>query len=366
MSKLSSLTAPSQGAVVLEGGSKKVSHTKVLVCGGAGFMGSNFIRHLHNNYPQYKIYNLDLLTYAGNLENLVDVALSHRYEFVQGDIGDKPFIEDLFSNHHFEVVINFAAESHVDRSIINAFQFIQTNIQGAYILLEAVRRHKIPRFVHISTDEIYGDVPLGTKTDENYPFQPTNPYAATKASADLLVQSYAKTHKVPALILRSSNNYGAYQYPEKLNSLVITNLLEDRKVPLHGHGKHIRSWIHVQDFCNALDLMLHKGPDGAIYNIAGEEKTNVEVVRLIAETVGKDYEKCVEHVNDRPGADFRYSANTTKIKRELGWEYAYSYADALENIIEWYTRNRDWWVKIKQKKEFVDHYSKQSRGQYDL
>ncbi|MDP1719261.1 MAG: dTDP-glucose 4,6-dehydratase [bacterium] len=339
---------------------------KILICGGCGFMGSQFIRYLHNKYPNYEIHNLDLLTYAGNPENLSDLAKSSRYHFVQGDIGDKSLVEDLMVKNKFDVVINFAAESHVDRSIVNAFQFIKTNIQGAYVLLEAARHYKIPRFVYISTDEIYGDIPHGVKTDENYPLQPTNPYAASKAAADLMVQAYIKTHRVPALILRSSNNYGPYQYPEKLHSLVITNLLEGKKVPLHGKGHHLRSWIHTQDFCNALDLVMHKGEEHRIYNVAGEERSNIEVIRAIADVLGKDHSEHLEYVNDRPGADFRYAPDHSRISKELKWERQNHYESALPEIVSWYEKNREWWHKVKQRTEFQDHYSKQSKGQYDL
>jgi len=336
------------------------------VCGGAGFMGSNFIRHLHTKYPEYQIWNLDLLTYAGNLENLADLASSNRYRFIQGDIGDKVLVENLLATEHFDVVFNFAAESHVDRSLINAFQFIKTNIQGAYVLLEAVRQYKVPRFIYISTDEIYGDIPNGIRTSETHPLQPSNPYAASKASADLMVQSYIKTHKVPALILRSSNNYGPYQYPEKLHSLIITNLLEGKKVPMHGHGKHVRSWIHVQDFCNALDLVMHRAKDFSIYNIAGEEKSNLEVMQAIAKTLSKNHQEHLETVNDRPGADYRYSPDDAKIKKELGWELQHRYEASLPAVISWYQKNPSWWASIKQKQEFTEHYRKQSRGEYDL
>lgn len=338
----------------------------VLICGGSGFMGSNFIRHLHNKYSQYKIFNLDLLTYAGNPDNLVDIVSSYRYQFIHGDIGDRGLVEDLFSKNNFTAVINFAAESHVDRSIRDASQFIKTNVQGAYVLLDVVCHYKIPRYIYISTDEIYGDVPRGVKSGESYPPQPTNPYAASKAAADLIVQSFIKTHKVPAVILRSSNNYGPYQYPEKLHSLVITNLLEGKKVPVHGKGHHLRSWIHVQDFCNALDLVMHKGSDYKIYNVAGEERSNMEVIRAVAGVLGKDHSAYVEYVSDRPGADFRYAPDHSRISKELQWSRVHNYDEALPAIISWYDKNRDWWVKIKQRKEFQDHYEKQSRGWYDL
>jgi len=329
-------------------------------------MGSHFVRHLHAKYSHYQIFNLDLLTYAGNPENLADLGQSERYHFIRGDIGDKVLIEDLLAKHSFDAVIDFTAESHVDRSIVDAFQFIKTNVQGAYVLLEAVRQHKIPRFIYISTDEIYGDIPPGRKTSESYPFNPTNPYAASKAAADLMVQAFIKTHKVPALIVRSSNNFGSHQYPEKLHSLVITNLLEGKKIPVHGSGYHVRSWVHVQDFCNALDLVMHRAPDYQIYNVSGEEKSNREVMKAIADILEKDIERYSEYVPDRPGADFRYAADSAKIQKELGWEPRYAYADSIEDVVRWYGDNEDWWRKIKQKREFLEHYAKQSRGQYDL
>ncbi|MEK7500833.1 MAG: dTDP-glucose 4,6-dehydratase [Patescibacteria group bacterium] len=342
------------------------SYRNILICGGCGFMGSNFIRRLHNKYPAYKIFNLDLLTYAGNPENLSDIAVGQRYQFVQGDIGDQSLVEDLFSTHKFEIVVNFAAESHVDRSLVDTLPFIKTNVQGAYILLEVARNYKTPRFIYISTDEVYGDVPRGMKTQESYPLNPTNPYAASKAAADLMVQAYIKTHNVPALILRSSNNYGPYQYPEKLNSLAITNLIEGRKVPVHGQGQHIRSWIHVEDFCNALDLIMHKGYDHRIYNIAGEEKSNMEIIKKIAQTLGKNHQEHIEYVNDRPGADFRYSPDHSLITKELSWSREHSYEESLDDLVNWYIDNRPWWEKIKQRREFLNHYDKQSKGQYDL
>lgn len=329
-------------------------------------MGSHFVRHLAAKYPHYQIFNLDLLTYAGNPENLADLEQSERYHFIRGDIGDKILVEDLFAKHSFDAVIDFTAESHVDRSIVDAFQFIKTNVQGAYVLLETVRQRKIPRFLYISTDEIYGDIPLLVKTPESYPFNPTNPYAASKAAADLMVQAFIKTHKVPALIVRSSNNFGSHQYPEKLHSLVITNLLEGKKIPVHGSGSHVRSWVHVQDFCDAVDCIMHEAEDFKIYNVAGEEKSNMEVLKAIAHILGKDATEYAEYVPDRPGADFRYAADDSKIHRELGWQPRHTYEDSIEDVVRWYVENKDWWQKIKQKREFLEHYEKQSRGQYDL
>lgn len=345
---------------------------KILICGGSGFMGSHFIRYLYNKYPNYIIYNLDLLTYAGNLENLQDIEdeekqlskSKKRYFFVQGDINDKVLLEELLGKEKFDVVINFAAESHVDRSIHNAVEFIRTNIQGAYILLDTLRVSKIPRYIYISTDEVYGDIPSGHHSDENYPIQPVNPYSASKASADLMVQSYIKTHKMPAIILRSSNNYGTHQYPEKIHALVITNLLEKKKIPVHGKGNHIRSWLHVLDFCNALDLIMHKGRDFQIYNISGEEKTTLQVIEAIAKLFDLDPSKYITFVQDRPGPDFRYSPDHSKISRELGWKRKYKHAEAILDIVSWYKKNKSWWVNIKKKKDFKDYFAKIVQGHY--
>ena len=329
-------------------------------------MGSHFVRHLHNIYPEYHIWNFDLLTYAGNPENLADIESSDRYHFIQGDIGDTSLVEDILQNNNFDIVINFTAESHVDRSIMNAFQFIKTNIQGAYVLLEAIRKYKIPRFIYISTDEVYGDIPVGVQTTEHYPLNPTNPYAASKAAADLMTQSYMKTHYVPAVIVRSSNNFGTHQYPEKLHAMTITNLIQNQKVPVHGSGQHIRSWIHVQDFCNALDLIMHQGLDYQIYDVAGEEKSNIAVIEAICRILDKDPKAYIEHVNDRPGADLRYSSDASKIKKEFDWHIQYPYSDSIKEVVDWYQEHSDWWQKIKETKEFQEHYKKQSQGQYDL
>lgn len=350
----------------------KSMQKKILICGGCGFMGSHFIRHLYNKYPDYIIYNFDLLTYAGNLENLKDIEdkekqLSKnkkRYFFVQGDINDKVLLEELLGREKFDIAINFAAESHVDRSIHNAIEFIKTNIQGAYILLDTLRTTGIPRYVYISTDEVYGDIPPGVHSDENYPIQPVNPYSASKASADLMVQSYIKTHKMPAIILRSSNNYGTNQYPEKLHALVITNLLEKKKIPLHGKGNHIRSWLHVLDFCNALDLIMHNGRDFQVYNISGEEKSTLEVVSVIAKLFGLDPGNYITYVADRPGPDYRYSPDHSKITKELGWQSKYKHSEAIPDIISWYRKNKTWWEHIKKKAEFEDYYAKIIQGHY--
>lgn len=333
-------------------------------------MGSHFVRWIYDKYPNYEIYNYDLLTYAGNLNNLLDVTNrdknergeGQRYFFIQGDIRDERLLSALFNRHNFDVVINFAAESHVDRSIMNALEFIKTNVHGAYLLFEAAKVHNVPRFIYISTDEVYGDVPGSKKSAESYPLQPSNPYAASKASADLIAQSYIRTHKLPIMIIRSSNNYGSYQYPEKLHPLVITNILEDRPIPLHGNGQHVRSWIHVFDFCSALDLVMHEGADYSVYNFAGEEKTNLEVVRTILRILGKDERKYVKFINDRPGADLRYSPDDGKICSELGWKRKYFYESAVEELIEWYVNNDVWWKDVRRKAEFLNHYNEQAKG----
>ncbi|OGK18270.1 dTDP-glucose 4,6-dehydratase [Candidatus Roizmanbacteria bacterium RIFCSPLOWO2_12_FULL_40_12] len=350
----------------------KKNSKKILICGGAGFMGSHFTRHIYTKYPKYKIYNYDLLTYAGNLDNLRDIVekekkllkKNRRYKFIKGDINDKVLLESLIKKEQFDVVINFAAESHVDRSILNAIEFIRTNIQGAYILLDLVYRLNVPRYIYISTDEIYGDIPMGRKATELSPLQPTNPYSASKASADLMVQSYIKTHKVPAIILRSSNNYGTHQNPEKLHSLVITNLLEGKQIPIHGKGNHERSWLNVKDFCTALDLILHKGKSFEIYNVSGEEKNNLEVIRTIARILKVNYKKFIYHVHDRPGPDFRYAQSHKKITRELGWKPLNSYKESIGDIISWYETNVKWWKKIKKNPDFSKHYDKQAKGYY--
>lgn len=347
------------------------AYTNILICGGSGFMGSHFVRHLYDKYDRYRIYNLDLLTYAGNPDNLKDIASKEslavgRYQFIHGDIGDKALLEDLFSKVHFDVVINFAAESHVDRSIVNSVEFIRTNIQGAYVLMEVVRRYKIPRFVYISTDEVYGNIPENVFTPETHPLLPTNPYAGSKASADLMVQTYMKTHRLPAVIIRSSNNYGSHQYPEKLHALTITNLIENKKIPVHGNGLHKRSWLHVEDFCNAVDLMMHKADDYSIYNVSGEERTNLQVIKTIMMFLGKNPNEYLSFVNDRPGPDLRYAPDDHKIRQELGWERTRTYNEAIRELIKWYQANTEWWQKIRQRKDFTDHYSEQIKGYYSF
>lgn len=326
-------------------------------------MGSNFVRYVHNKYLNYKIYNLDLLTYAGNLDNLKDISGSKRYFFIKGDICDSNLISEVFKKHKFDIVLNFAAESHVDRSITNDYHFFRTNLTGVHNLIALVRKYSIPRFVQISTDEIYGDVLRGVSS-ENHPIQPSNPYAASKAAADLVIQSYMRTHKLPLLIVRASNNYGPYQYPEKLIPLTITNLIEDKLIPVHGDGQQVRRWLHVEDFCRATDLVMHKAKDHSIYNVSGKETSNVDIIKRIAKSLGKDPEHYIYFIKDRPGGDQRYAADAAKIKKELGWEPKYHVQKHIADVVSWYLGNNDWWTKVKKKKDFHIYYEKQYRSEY--
>lgn len=340
---------------------------KLLVTGGAGFIGSNFVRYLYNRYPAYSIVNLDALTYAGNRENLEDLEHSdtdgkRRYRFVHGDIADTKAVHNVVDDEHFDAIVNFAAESHVDRSIVDSEQFIRSNIFGVHTLLEAARRRSI-KFVQISTDEIYGDVSDGRSSEEN-PMRPSNPYAASKAGADLLVQSYWRTHRTPVLILRGSNNFGPYQYPEKLIPLAITNLSEHKKIPLHGSGLQVRAWLHVDDYCSAIDIALHHARPGSIYNVAGHAHTNLDVMALIAGYFQVPLGEAVEHVPDRPGADMRYAPSARAIKSELGWRPKRRIAEALPDLVRWYRENARWWRKVKEKRSFLDHYEKQRSARY--
>lgn len=346
----------------------KSKNKKILITGGAGFMGSNFIHYIYKKYPNYIIYNLDILTYAGNLDNLrmvnlKDIEGSKRYFFIKGDICDPKLVNRLFKKHKFDTVLNFAAESHVDRSITNDYHFFRTNLGGVHNLIALVRKHKIPRFIQISTDEIYGDVQNGF-SPESAPIQPSNPYAASKAAADIVVQSYMRTHKLPLLIVRGSNNFGPYQYPEKLIPLTITNLLEDKPIPIHGDGRQVRRWIHVEDFCRAVDLVMHKGKDFSIYNVAGIETSNLEIVKGIAKVLNKNGEDFFYFIKDRPGGDRRYAPDASKIKKELGWGLKHPIQECLADVVSWYLKNEKWWRDIKKKKSYKDYYEKQLHSEY--
>ena len=340
---------------------------KILVTGGLGFIGSNFIRYILNKYLDYKVVNLDKMTYAGNPENLYDIAYSPesdsarreddtRYKFVKGDVCDKELVNDLVSREKPDAVINFAAETHVDRSILDPDAFIKTDIFGTHTLLEAVKNYKIEKYIQISTDEVYGSIEKGKFTEES-PIQPNSPYSSSKAGADLLIRAYFKTYNLPVLITRSSNNYGPYQYPEKLIPLFVTNLIENKKIPLYGDGLNIRDWLYVLDNCSGIDTVLHKGEIGEVYNIGGDnEKTNKEITDIILGEFNKD-ETRIEYIKDRPGHDRRYALDSTKLKK-LGWEPKYNFEQAIKETIKWYKNNPDWWKKIKSG-EYLKYYKKQ-------
>jgi dTDP-glucose 4,6-dehydratase len=325
---------------------------KLLVTGGAGFIGSNFIRHIFITYPKYQIVNLDALTYAGNLENLQDIAETEgggpqaRYQFIKGDIGDAALVNRIVASG-IDAIVNFAAESHVDRSIDNAGVFVSTNVLGTQVLLDAALRHKVGRFIQISTDEVYGSLGTEGKFVETTPLAPNSPYSASKAGADLLVRSYFETFKLPALITRCSNNYGPYQFPEKLIPLFITNALADQQLPLYGDGLNVRDWIHVADHCAAIDRVLHQGRPGEIYNIGGNcEKTNREITHTILNELDKP-ETLIKHVKDRPGHDRRYAIDCTKLCQELGWSQKYDFQSGMKKTIRWYLDNQQWWTRVK-------------------
>jgi len=315
---------------------------KILVTGGAGFIGSNFIRHILNKYQNYKIVNLDKLTYCGNLDNLKDVVKNPRYKFVKGDIADAKLVEKLVKN--CDIIVNFAAETHVDRSIMDPDSFVKTNVFGTYVLLETAKKLGVEIFIQISTDEVYGSIREGFFKEED-PLRPNSPYSATKAAGDLLARSYFTTYKLPVVITRSSNNFGPYQYPEKVIPLFITNLIQNAKVPLYADGMNMRDWLFVVDNCEAIDIVMHKARPGDIYNIGkGSEITNLELTHAIIDMMGKD-KSFIKHVKDRPGHDKRYALDITKIK-SLGWRPRHEFRQALCLTVEWYKNNRRWWEKL--------------------
>jgi dTDP-glucose 4,6-dehydratase len=325
---------------------------KIVITGGCGFIGSNFIRYLIEKYPSYKILNIDKLTYAGNLENLKDIEKNPNYKFLKKDICDKD-IEEFIDD--YDVIIHFAAESHVDRSIYQPDIFLKTDIFGTFNLLQIARKKNI-RFIQISTDEVYGSIEDGS-FDENSNLNPSNPYSASKASADLLTLSFFKTYKVPVNIIRSCNNYGPYQYPEKFIPLMITNAIENKKLPIYGDGLYKREWIFVIDNCEAIDIILHKGKEGEIYNVSSEFSIpNIEIAKKILKYMEKS-EDLIEFVKDRPGHDRRYSIKCEKIKK-LGWCSQTDFERGLSFTIEWYIKNENWWRKIKQNQSFISHLKK--------
>jgi dTDP-glucose 4,6-dehydratase len=320
---------------------------RVLVTGGAGFIGSSFVRYILRFRSDVEVVNYDSLTYAGNLRNLEEVASDPRYRFIKGDIADAGRIQGLFEKFAFDAVVNFAAETHVDRSILDSAPFVRTNIEGTRCLLEAARCYKVSKFVQISTDEVYGSLgPLGSFCEDT-PLDPTSPYSASKAAADFLVRAYHKTHRVPALITRCSNNYGPYQFPEKLIPVLITNASEDRPLPVYGDGMNVREWIFADEHSRAVLVALERGTPGEIYNIgSGDEKTNLEVVREILQLMGKP-ESLIQFVKDRPGHDRRYSIDCSKIQREWNWRSEVPFTEGLASTIKWYRQNQDWVREIK-------------------
>lgn len=327
---------------------------RVLVTGGAGFIGSNFIRYMLQEHPEYTIINYDALTYAGNLENLADIENNPNYSFIKGDIRDKELVDRTLSAG-IDFVVNFAAESHVDRSIEGPEIFVLTNILGTQVLLDAARKHGTAKFLQVSTDEVYGSLgPTGYFTEET-PLAPSSPYSASKTSADLLVAAYHHTFGLPVNITRCSNNYGPYQFPEKLIPLMIGNALEDQALPVYGDGLNVRDWLHVRDHCRAIDVVLHRGKDGEVYNIGGNnERANIEIVKLILRELGKP-ESLIVYVKDRPGHDRRYAIDSTKIQRELGWTPEYTFERGIKETIRWYLDNRDWMAKVKSG-DYQDYY----------
>ncbi|MBR2557187.1 MAG: dTDP-glucose 4,6-dehydratase, partial [Methanobrevibacter sp.] len=314
--------------------------TSVLVTGGAGFIGSNFVRYMVDKYPEYDIMNLDALTYSGNLENLKDIENKENYSFVKGDIRDKSIVDDLVKKCDY--VINFAAESQVDRSIFNPEIFIKSNVLGTQVLLNASKEFGVEKYIQISTDEVYGTLGESGYFTENSPLQPNSPYSASKAGGDLITRAYFETFDLPMNITRCSNNYGPYQFPEKLIPLMISNALEDKSLPVYGDGKNIRDWLHVYDHCTAIDLVLHEGKLGEVYNIGGNnEKENIYIVKLILEELGKD-ESLIEFVTDRLGHDRRYAIDSTKIQIDLGWKPKYTFEIGIKETIDWYLNNSEW------------------------
>ncbi|MDZ7372206.1 MAG: dTDP-glucose 4,6-dehydratase [candidate division KSB1 bacterium] len=327
--------------------------TTFLVTGGAGFIGSNFIRYLYQKYSDISVINLDKLTYAGNLDNLRDIEKNPTYRFVHGDICNAELVNSLMPN--VDIVVNFAAESHVDRSIGAPDDFIKTDIYGAFVLLEAARRHGVGKFVQISTDEVYGSIISGSFKETDV-LEPSSPYSASKAGADRLAYSYFVTYNLPVIITRCSNNFGPYQYPEKLIPLFVTNAIDDKPLPIYGDGRNVRDWIYVIDHCDAVDFLIQHGQNGQVYNIGGgNERMNIEITDFILKVLGKP-ESLKTFVADRPGHDRRYSVDTTKI-RSLGWQPKHSFEEAMKFTIQWYVENRWWWERLKSG-EFLEFYKK--------
>lgn len=332
----------------------------IIVTGGAGFIGSNFVFHMLQGHPEYRIVCLDKLTYAGNLSTLEPVMGNENFRFVKADICDRAAVYQLFEEEHPDMVVNFAAESHVDRSIENPGIFLETNIMGTAVLMDACRKYGITRYHQVSTDEVYGDLPLDRPDlffTEDTPIHTSSPYSSSKASADLLVLAYYRTYGLPVTISRCSNNYGPYHFPEKLIPLMIINALHDKPLPVYGDGLNVRDWLYVEDHCRAIDLILHKGTVGEVYNVGGHnEMKNIEIVKLICRTLGKP-ESLIQFVTDRKGHDRRYAIDPTKIHRDLGWLPETKFADGIQKTIQWYVTHEDWWQPIVSG-EYMAYYEK--------
>ena len=355
------MTSPMTGSAKMDRKKWGQSLLSLLVTGGAGFIGSNFIHYVLETYPECKIINLDKLTYAGNLDNLKDIEDNPRYEFIKGDIRDRDLVDDVFKR--VQGVVHFAAETHVDRSIVDAGEFVLTDVYGSFVLLEALKDSDIEFFLHVSTDEVYGSRDEGFFNEEDA-LNPSSPYAASKAGADRLAYSYFVTYGLPILIVRPSNNYGPYQYPEKFIPLFVTNALEDKSLPLYGKGENVRDWLHVDDHCRAIDTVIKKGKNGEVYNIgANQEVQNIDVARNIVKALEKT-EDLIQYVTDRLGHDRRYALDCNKI-HSLGWKPEIEFSDGLASTVRWYAENRDWWTKIKEKNEefkmFYKEYYKDRR-----
>ena len=329
----------------------------IIVTGGAGFIGSNFIKYILNNY-NYKIFNYDKLTYAGNLENLNDIEDKPNYKFILGDICDRELVDSTIKKYNIDTIINFAAESHVDRSILGSREFIITNVLGTQVLLDAVKNLGLEKYLQVSTDEVYGSLPEDRKEllfTEKTPITTNSPYSASKASADLLCNSYFHTHKLPVLITRCSNNYGPYQFPEKLIPLMIAKALDGEKLPVYGDGKNVRDWLFVEDHCSAICEVLLHGKTGEVYNIGGNnEWYNIDIVKLILKILGKGEDQ-ITYVKDRPGHDRRYAIDSTKIMTQLGWKPKYQFDNGIEKTIKWYVENEPWWRKVMSG-EYLKYY----------
>ncbi|MGW8443640.1 dTDP-glucose 4,6-dehydratase [Paenibacillus sp. S33] len=330
---------------------------KLLVTGGAGFIGSNFVLYMLKQHPDYEIVNIDALTYAGNLENLKSIENNPKHSFIKADITDAQAIDQLMQQG-IDVVVNFAAESHVDRSILEPEVFVKTNVLGTQVLLDAAKKYNVTKFVQVSTDEVYGSLGETGLFTEETPLQPNSPYSASKAGGDLLVRAYHETFGLPVNITRCSNNYGPYQFPEKLIPLMISRALSDQQLPVYGDGLNIRDWLYVEDHCSAIDLVIHQGKLGEVYNIGGNnERTNVHIVKTVLEELGKP-ESLISYVQDRPGHDRRYGIDPTKTMNELGWKPKHSFETGIKETIRWYLDNEEWWTRI-QSGEYQQYYAKQ-------